>query len=54
VVPLKQLDGFDAALSSLEMLVAAPEQILWRLMSLGSALPDGGQLEARLVHFDPP
>jgi hypothetical protein len=22
--------------------------------SLGSALPDGGQLEARLVHFDPP
>jgi hypothetical protein len=33
MVPLKILDGFDAVLASLERLVAALEQISWRLAS---------------------
>jgi hypothetical protein len=57
LVPLKQLDGFDAVQSSLEMLVAAPEQIAWRPMSTSGVWPDamdGGQLKARPTRFDPP
>jgi hypothetical protein len=57
LVPLKMLDGFDAALSSLEMLVGAPEQIPWRPMSRNGVWPDGvddGRRGTQLVQFDPP
>jgi hypothetical protein len=40
LVPLKLLDGFNVALSSLEKLVAVAEQLPWRLMSTSGVWPN--------------
>jgi hypothetical protein len=49
-MPLKRLDSFDAALASLESLVAAPVQISWTLATRDGAWPDGVHNSALSPH----
>jgi hypothetical protein len=56
LAPVRSLDGFDAALATLEKLMVRPERIAFKML-LGVPDPDADRrnvVDRRGAHFDPP